>query len=123
MLFPTKNSFDNDIKTKLKKRREESNFIGDGRSNSSGYSDKYGSSLMSTDLNKRNDFFVVHVSTAGNSSSMLQSLLKKHSNSIKVTILTTDRPVQIRVVLEKEYEILYQFDAWHFGKPVKEKKF
>ena len=76
---------------------------------------------MSTDLNQINDFFVVHVSTTGNSSSMLQTLLEKHSNSIKVTILTTDRQVQIRAFLEKEYKILLRFDAWHFGKSEKKK--
>ena len=76
---------------------------------------------MSTDLNQINDFFVAHVSTAGNSSSMLQTLLEKHSNSIKVTILTTDRHVQIRAFLEKEYKILHRFDAWHFGKSEKKK--
>ena len=76
---------------------------------------------MSTDLNQINDFFVVHVSTTGNSSSMLQTLLEKHSNSIKVTILTTDRHVQIRAFLEKEYKILHRFDAWHFGKSEKKK--
>ena len=51
--------------------REENNFVGDGRSDSPGYSTKYGTySLISTDLNKIVDFFVVRVSTAGNSSRM-----------------------------------------------------
>ena len=55
---------------------------------------------MSTDLNKIVDFFVAHVSTAGNSSRMekkgLQTFPEKYSNSIKITTLTTDRHVQIR---------------------------
>ena len=69
-------------------------------------------------------FFVVHVSTARNSSRMekkgLQTLLEKYSNSIKITTLTTDRHVQIRSLLSREYpEILHQFDVWHFGQSVK----
>ena len=78
---------------------------------------------MSTDLNKIVDFFVVHVSTAGNSSKMekkgLQTLLQKYSNSIKITTLTTAQHVQTRSFLSREYpEILHQFDVWHFGKTV-----
>ena len=79
--------------------------------------------MRTTDLNKIDDFFVVHVSIAGNSSSILQTLLKKHSNSVKITTLRTDRHVQIRASLEKEYEILHQFHVWHFEKSVKERKF
>ena len=38
----------------------------------------------------------------------------------KKTILTTDRHVQIRSFLIREYpKILLQFDVWHFGKSVK----
>ena len=38
----------------------------------------------------------------------------------KKTILTTDRYVQIRSFLIREYpKILLQFDVWHFGKSVK----
>ena len=50
----------------------------------------------------------------------LQTLLEKYSNSIKITTLTTDRHVQIRSFLSREYpEILHQFDVWHFGKSAK----
>ena len=73
---------------------------------------------MSIDLNKIVDFFVVQVSTAGNSNRMekkgLQTLLEKYSNSIKITTLTSDRHVQIRSFLSRKYsEILHQFDVWH----------
>ena len=128
LLFPTLNSFYKRYRSKIINictTREENNFIGDGRSDLPGCSAKYGTySLMSTDLNKIVDFFVVHVSTAGNSSRMekkgLQTLLEKYSNSIKVTTLTTDRHVQIWSFLSKEYpEILHQFDVWHFWKSVK----
>ena len=96
----------------------------DGRSDSPSYSAKYGTySLMNTDINKIVDFFVVHVSTAGNSSRMekkgLQTLLER-LNNIKFTTLTTDRHIQIRAFLKKEYpDILHQFDVWHFGKSIK----
>ena len=128
LLFPTLNSFYKRYRSKIINictTREENNFIGDGRSDLPGCSAKYGTySLMSTDLNKIVDFFVVHVSTAGNSSRMekkgLQTLLEKNSNSIKITTLTTGRHVQIRSFLSSEYsEILHQFDVWHFGKSVK----
>ena len=50
----------------------------------------------------------------------LQTLLEKYSNSMKITTLTTDRHVQIRSFLSREYpEILHQFDVWHFGKSAK----
>ena len=62
---------------------------------------------MCTDLNKIVDFFVVHVTTAGNSSRMekkgLQTLLEKYSNLIEVTTLTTDRHVQTRSFLSRGY--------------------
>ena len=74
LLFPTLNSFYKRYRSKIINictTREENNFIGDGRSSSSGYSPKYGTfSVMSTNLNKIFEFFVVHVSTAGNSSRM-----------------------------------------------------
>ena len=79
---------------------------------------------MSTVLNKIVDFFVVHVSTEGNSSRMekkgFQTLLEKYSNSRKISTLTTDRHIQIRSFLSREYlEILHQINEWHFGKSVK----
>ena len=128
MLFHTLNRFYKRYRSKIINiciTTEENNFIGDGPSDLPGYSAKYGTySLMSTDLNKIVDFFVVHVSNSGNSSRIkkkgLQTLLEKYSNSIKITTLTTGRHVQIRSFLSSEYpEILHQFDVWHFGKPVK----
>ena len=116
LLFPTLNSFYKRYRSRIINictTREENNFIGDGRSDSPRYSAKYGTySLVGTDLNKIVDFFVVHVSTAGNSSRMekkgLQTLLEKYSNSIKITTLTTDKHVQIRSFLSREYpEILH----------------
>ena len=125
LLVSTLNSFYERYRSKIINictTREENNFIGDRRSDLLGYSAKYGTySLMITDLNKIVNIFVVHVSPAGTSSRMekkgLQTLLEKYSNSIKNTTLTTDRHVQIRPFLSREYpEILHQFDVWHFGK-------
>ena len=74
LLFPTLNSFYKRHWSKIINictTREENNFIGGGQSDSPGYSTKYGTySLMKTDLNKIVDFFVVHISIAGNSSRM-----------------------------------------------------
>ena len=86
LLFSTLNSFYKRYRSKIINictTREENNFIGDGRSDSPGYSAKYGTySSMSSDLNKVVYFFVVHISTAGNSSRMekkgLQTLLKNN---------------------------------------------
>ena len=128
LLFPTLNSFYKRYRSKIINictAREDNKFIGDGRSNSPGYSAKYGTySLMSTDLNKIVDFFVVHVSTAANSSRMekkrFQYLLQKYSNLIKIATLTTDRHVQIRSFLSREYT--EKFDVWPFGKSRKKKE-
>ena len=128
LLFSTLNSFYKQYRSKIINictTREENNFTGHGQSDSPGYSAKYGThSLMSTDLNKIVDFFVVHVSTVGNSCRMekkgLQTLLEKYSKLIKITTLTTDRHVQIRIFLSREYpEILHQCNVWHFGKSFK----
>ena len=74
LLFPTLNSFYKRYRSKIINictTREENNFTGDERSDSPGYSAKYRTySLMSTDLNKIVDVFVVNVITAGNSSRM-----------------------------------------------------
>ena len=55
-LFPVLNSFYKRYQSKIINictTREENNFIGDGQSDSPGYSTKYGTySLISTDLNK-----------------------------------------------------------------------
>ena len=106
--------------------RTENNFIGGGRSDSPGYSAKYGTySLMSTDINKTVDFHVVHVGIAGNSSRMekkgLEILLEKLQKfDLKMASLITDRHVQIRAFLKKDYpELHHQFDVWHFGKSIK----
>ena len=115
LLFPTLNSFYKRYRTRIINictTREGNNFIGDGRSDSPRYSAKYGTySLVGTDLNKIVDFFVVHVSTAGNSSRIgkkwLQTLLEKCSNSVKITTLTTDRHVQIRSFLT-----LFRMGGW-----------
>ena len=119
LLFPTINSVYKNYRSNIIDictSRTINNFIGDGHSDSPGYSAKYGTySLMNTDINKIVDIFVVHVSTAGNSSRMekkgLQTLLER-LNNIKFTTLTTDRHVQIR-------DFLHQFDVWHFGKSIK----
>ena len=128
LLFHTLYSFYKRYRIKIKNiciTKERNNFIDDGQSDLHGCSAKYGTySLMSTDINKIVYFFVVHVSTAQISSILekkgLQTLHEECLNSIKIATLTTDRHVQIRSCLSREYpEILHQFDVWHFGKTVK----
>ena len=105
---------------------EGNDFTEDGRCDSPGYSAKYGTySLMSTQLNKVVDFFVVHVGTVENSSRMekegLKLLLERYAH-LKISTLTTDRHIQVRAYLKKEHpQILHQFDVWHFGKSIKKK--
>ena len=129
LLFPVLNLFYKSESSKIIgpcHQSDEHDFSGDGRSDSPGYSAKYGTySLMHTSLNKIVDFFVVHVNWAGNSSRMekygLEKLLQKFTDgSIKISSLTTDRHVQIKSFLKKERpDILHQFDVWHFGKSIK----
>ena len=119
LLFPTSSSFYKRYRSKIINictTAGKNDFIGDGQSDSPGYSAKFATySLMSTDLNKIVDLFVIHASTAGNSSRMekkgLQTLLEKYSSSIKITTLTIDRHVQIRSFESREYlEIFYKFE-------------
>jgi len=104
------------------------NFVGDGRCDSPVFSAKYGTySLVSTELNRIVDFYIVHVGNVENSGRMeklgLETLLKKfYSLGINFNTLTTDRHIQIRSMMKKEYpEIDHQFDIWHFGKSIKKR--
>lgn len=131
VLFPTVNKFYKSVRQTLYDQYTTlptNDFTGDGRSDSPGYSAKYGTySLMHTGSNKVVDFQVVHVLTAGNSSLMekvgLQTLLEKFRKiPIPISTLTTDRHTQIRAFLRKHYpSISHQFDVWHFAKSVKKK--
>ena len=104
---------------------------GDGRSDSPGYNAKYGTySLMNTATNEVLDCYVVHVSTAGNSSRMeklgLSKLLDKMKNryTLSINSLTTDRHIQIRAFMKNEHlQIKHQVDIWHVGENIKKKLF
>ena len=89
---------------------KDNHFGGDGRCDLPGYSAKYGTySLLSAQLNKVIDFHVVHVSTVENSSRMevegLKLLLQKY-HDITIDTLTTDRHVQFRAFLKKDYPLI-----------------
>ena len=99
------------------------NLAGDGRSDSPGYNAKYGTySIMNISTNEILDFYVVHVSAAGNSARMekrgLEILLDKvKSYNLQINSITTDRHVQIRAFMKNENpDIKHQFDVWHLGK-------
>ena len=129
LLYPTLNSVYKLYRSEVIKQcidAPQSNFIGDGRCDSPGYSAKYGTyTLMDSNINKIVDFHVVSVGTVENSSRMekkgLEKLLSKLANmGVRISTLTTDRHVQIRSFLKNEHpEIIHQFDIWHFGKSIK----
>ena len=100
--------------------------LGDGRCDSPGYNAKYGTyTLMEAQTNEIVDFYVVHVSIAGNSARMekegLVTLLEKFkTRNIPIKSLTTDRHIQIKAYMKKEQpEIVHQCDVWHVGKNIK----
>ncbi|XP_045184343.2 uncharacterized protein LOC123542510 [Mercenaria mercenaria] len=73
------------------------------------------------------DFYITQCTEAGNSVNMEKYGLKKCienllASDVSIDTLTTDRYVQIRSFLKKEYpEIKHQFDVWHIGKSVGKK--
>ena len=132
ILFPSVNQVFKQYREKIieKCRQETLHLAGDGRSDSPGYNAKYGTyTLMNTSTNEILDFYVVHVSTAGNSSRTekrgLEILLHKiESYNLKINYLTIDRHVQIRAFMKKEKpQTKHQFDIWHVGKNIKKKLF
>ena len=84
------------------KEEPELHLLGDGRSDSPGYSAKYGTyTLMSSISNYILDFHVSHSKMAGNSARMefdgLKEVLTRIEDSgLTVTSLTTDRHKQVR---------------------------
>jgi len=105
--------------TELHHSGEPLRLCGDGRMDSPGFSAKYCTySLMDMTTDKILAFAVVDVTEAGGSSTntftferCLQELL---DNGFTVAVVTTDRHVQVRSLLNKKYpSIKHQFDVWH----------
>nr|XP_006825235.1 PREDICTED: uncharacterized protein LOC102801276 [Saccoglossus kowalevskii] len=98
----------------------------DGRCDSPVYSAKYGTyTIMEQESGSILDFQVVQSTETGSSVRMEKEGCKRSLEVMKevpipVATLATDRQVQIRSMISKEYpEIQHQFDVWHFSKSIK----
>ena len=82
---------------------------------------------MDSETNKILDFFIAHVTNAGNSQRMEAYSFQKVINllldvGVIIASLTTDRHKQIKRIMREKYrDILHQFDVWHFSKNIKTK--
>ncbi|XP_070550648.1 uncharacterized protein [Ptychodera flava] len=104
------------------------NICGDGRCDSPGYSAKYCTyTVIDEESSKILNFSLVQSSEVGSSSRMEKEGCKRvvdylTSANININILATDRHVQIRSMLLKEYPgIKHQFDVWHFSNSIKKR--
>ena len=93
-----------------------------------GHRAKYGTyTLVELSSNKIVDFQCVHISQAGNSNNMEKKgfsvlLEKMKEKDLSIQSIATDRHVQIRSVLSKDYPTIdHQFDVWHASKSIKKK--
>ena len=72
-------------------------------------------------------FVVIKVTETGSSSKMevlgfRKCLLYLLDQGFSIEVLATDRHVQIRSIMNKEYsQIQHQFDVWHLCKSIKKK--
>ena len=131
VLFPSINKVYKDYRSNIIpdiKFQNEMHLVRDARCDSPGYNAKYGTyTLMSSLNNKIIDFYVVHVSVAGNSARIekygLVTLFENFvSKNINIVSLTADRHVQIKSCMKiSQPNILHQFDVWHVIKNIKKK--
>ncbi|XP_077501401.1 uncharacterized protein LOC144112437 [Amblyomma americanum] len=98
---------------------QQVNLAGDGRSDSPGFSAKYGTyTLMDVERHKVLHFEVVQSNDAGGSCRMELEGLKQglaflESANIKVAVLVTDRHTQIKCFLRNnKTAITHEFDVW-----------
>ena len=101
---------------------------GDGRCDSPGYSAKYCKySLLDMETDAILSFVVVQVTETGSSCRMELEGFKRCMNYLldlgfRVKVLATDRHVQIRSAMNKQYsDVNHQFDVWHLAKNLKKK--
>lgn len=80
---------------------------------------------MDSETDKILEFFIAHVSNAGNSQRMEPYAFKKVLDMILemgviISTLTTDRHKSVKKLMKEKYkDILHQFDVWHFSKNIK----
>ena len=104
-----------------------SNFAGDGRFDSPGWSAKYCTYVIQALKTKKIVSFMVackHQVTGGSSSMevfALKSLLNfLHRAGVRIATLVTDRSTSVRAMMETDFPfILHQFDPWHLVKSIK----
>lgn len=100
----------------------------DGRCDSPGFNAKYCTySLLDMETQEIVPFVNIKVTETGSSSKMevegfrrcMTYLIEK---GFKIELLATDRHVQIRSLVTKEFpEIDHQFDVWHLAKSIRKK--
>lgn len=115
----------------LEKVRSANNLFrlaGDGRCDSPGFSAKYCTySLLDIETQRVCMFVIVKVSETGSSSKMEVVGFRRCMNFLldqgfEIAVLATDRHVQIRSIMGKEYSNTeHQFDVWHLTKSIKKK--
>ena len=101
---------------------------GDGRCNNPGFSAKYCTySLLDMDTDTIVTFVVVQVSETGSSAMMEAEAFRRCMTYLldlgfTIQVLATDRHVQIRSIMSKEYSSTnHQFDVWHLSYNLKKK--
>ena len=101
---------------------------GDGRCDSPGFSAKYCTySLLDMDTDTIVTFVVVQVSETGSSARMEAEAFRRCMTYLldlgfTIQVLATDRHVQIRSIMSKEYSSTnHQFDVWHLSNNLKKK--
>ena len=101
---------------------------GDGRCDSPGFGAKYCTySILEMDSDAIVTFVVVQVSETGSSSRMEAEGFRRCMNYLldlgfTIQVLATDRHVQIRSIMSKEYSSTnHQFDVWHLCNNIKKK--
>ena len=113
---------------KIRDQRRPLRLAGDGRCDSPGFSAKYCTySLLDIETQHIVMDVVIKVTETGSSSKMevlgfRKCLLYLLDQGFIIEVLTTDRHVQIRSIMSKEYsQIQHQFDVWHLCKSIKKK--
>ena len=128
VIMHTWSTFQNEILKQVKDSGRMLRLAGDGRCDSPGYSAKYCTySLLDMDSDTVVTFVVIQVNETGSSCRMEVEGFRRCMNYLlelgfTIEVLATDRHVQIRSVMNKEFSnINHQFDVWHLANNLKKK--